>query len=117
MRSYLLQFFYFQSPFSSLNPGTETWTAGFDYPSWGKFLIVVVILVSILPTLIFILLKWPKNWLQGFKRTFASGIANYLPDPSSADASRRKSAEQMEQEILAKKAGIDAPSNGKPKLS
>ena len=80
-------------------------------------MIVAVILVSILPTLLFLVIKWPKNWLQGFKRTFASGIANYLPDPTWVDPSRRKSPEQMEQEILAKKAGMDTPSAVKSKQS
>ena len=107
----------FQAPFSPLHPGSDSWLDAFEYPSWGKFLIVVVILVSIVPTIAFIFINWPKNWLQGFKHTFASGWANYLPDPAWLDKSRRKSPEQMEQEIQAKRKGIDAPGNGKSKLS
>eukprot|EP00795_Rhopilema_esculentum_P000985 gene985-10758_t len=105
-----------EAPFSPLHPGSETWLASFEYPSWGKLLIVVVILASILPTLIFIVIKWPKNSLQAFKRTFASGIANYLPDPSWKDPSRRKSPAQMELEILAKKKGLAASGDGKSKV-
>ena len=63
------------------------------------------------------IIKWPKDWLQGFKRTFASGIADYLPDPTWVDPSRRKSPHEMEQEIRAKKEGVDFPINGKTKLS
>ena len=60
--------------------------------------------------------NWPKDWLQGFKRTFASGVTDYLPDPTWADPSRRKTPVQMEQEIRAKKEGVDFPINGKTKL-
>nr|QBP15011.1 solute carrier family 6 [Cyanea capillata] len=92
-----------QAPFSPLHPGSTTWNAAFEYPGWGKFLIVLVILVSTLPLLIWLVINWPKNWMEGFRKTFASGWANYHPDPSWVDPSRRKSPMQMEEEIQAKK--------------
>jgi len=106
-----------QAPFSPLHPGSKTWSAGFEYPSWGKFVIVLIILISVLPSVLSVIFRWPKDWLQGFKRTFASGIADYLPDPTWVDPSRRKSPGQMEEEIRAQRSGIDVPMNGKAKLS
>eukprot|EP00794_Sanderia_malayensis_P007056 gene7056-7848_t len=105
-----------QAPFSPLHPGSKTWTASFQYPGWGKFLIALVILASILPTLFFIVYYWPKNWLQGFRKRFASGYVNYLPDPSHVDRSRRKSPQQVENEIKAKKQQLYAESE-KAKLA
>lgn len=103
-----------QAPFSPLHPGSETWTASFEYPGWGKFLIVLVILVSTVPTVFFIVYNWPKNWVQGFRKTFASGIANYHPDPSWIDPSRRKTPSEMEEEIKTKRMN-DAANLGNPK--
>ena len=71
----------FQDPFSSKYPGDEKWVVGMEYPGWGQFLVAVVILFSTLPIFIFMVLKWPKNWKASFRKTFFTGINNYLPDP------------------------------------
>jgi len=43
--------------------------------------------------------NWPKDWRQGFRRVFLSGIANYVPDPSWYDKSRRIPPAEMEKII------------------
>ncbi|XP_031549325.1 sodium- and chloride-dependent GABA transporter 2-like isoform X2 [Actinia tenebrosa] len=69
-----------QKPFGD-NPGTETWTVKAEYPGWAVFLVVLIVLVSTVPVLIWLIKDWPKNSARSFHRTFCSGLNNYAPDP------------------------------------
>ena len=64
------------------------------------FVLVMIVLVSTLPILIWMIKDWPKNWRQGFHKTFCTGVNNYLPDPKKeeipGDAKRGSSNHGME---------------------
>ena len=54
------------------------------------------------PIIIFLVKDFVQNsdkWKKGFAKTFGNRI-EYLPDPSSADPSRRKTNLEMEAAIL-----------------
>lgn len=68
-----------QDPFA--DKGSETWTQATEYPGWAVFIIVVIVLASTLPILIWLIKDWPKNWRASFHKTFFTGLNNYLPDP------------------------------------
>ena len=76
----LWPFFLLQKPFGD-SAGSATWTEKVAYPGWGIFLVVVIVLVSTLPILIWLIKDWPRNWAQSFHKTFCTGLNNYLPDP------------------------------------
>ena len=71
--------FALQKPFAG--KGSKTWTQKAEYPGWAVFVVVMMVLVSTLPILIWLIKDWPKNWRASFHRTFISGLNNYLPDP------------------------------------
>ncbi|XP_065058628.1 sodium-dependent neutral amino acid transporter B(0)AT1-like [Rhopilema esculentum] len=67
----------------SRHPGSDDWVAKFPYPIWAQCLAVVLVCASCLPIPYYAIKYWPSNFKQGFKARFCSGIANYMPDPSS----------------------------------
>ncbi|XP_032223156.1 sodium- and chloride-dependent GABA transporter 1 isoform X2 [Nematostella vectensis] len=69
-----------EKPFG-VSAGSDNWLEPTEYPGWGVFLIVVIVLVSTLPVLIWLIKDWPKNWRQGFHKMLCTGYKNYLPDP------------------------------------
>ena len=102
IRRFLHEFnldFSFQKPFSSLFPGEKNSTTRVTYPGWAEALAVILVLASVFPLPIYLVKNWPKDWRQGFRNTFLSGIANYVPDPSWYDKSRRIPPEEMEKII------------------
>ncbi|XP_078369233.1 sodium- and chloride-dependent GABA transporter 1-like isoform X1 [Oculina patagonica] len=68
-----------QKPYSG--KGSKTWTESTPYPGWAIFVVVMIVLVSTLPILIWLIKDWPKNWRTSFHKTFCTGANNYLPDP------------------------------------
>ncbi|XP_065059236.1 sodium- and chloride-dependent GABA transporter 1-like isoform X2 [Rhopilema esculentum] len=97
--TYLVYVGCLQKPFSLLFPGADNSTTRLTYPAWGEVLAVVLVLVSVFPLPIYLVKNWPKNWRQGFRNVFLSGKANYYPDPSWCDKSRRIPPEVMEKII------------------
>lgn len=87
-----------QDPYSGA--GSDKWTVREKYPDWAVFVLVMIVLVSTLPILIWMIKDWPKNWRQGFHKTFCTGVNNYLPDPKKeeipGDAKRGPSNYGME---------------------
>ena len=71
--------FALQKPFAG--KGSKTWTEKAEYPGWAVFIVVVTVLASTLPILIWLIKEWPKNWRSAFRKTFCTGLNNYLPDP------------------------------------
>ena len=74
-----------QKPF--VGKGSETWTQKTEYPGWAVFIVVMIVLVSTLPILIWLIKDWPKNWRASFHKTFCTGLNNYLPDPKKDETS------------------------------
>ena len=68
-----------QKPFTG--KGSKTWTEKAEYPGWAVFIVVMIVLASTLPILIWLIKDWPKNWRSAFHKTFCTGLNNYLPDP------------------------------------
>ena len=68
-----------QKPYSG--GGSDKWTERTPYPGWAVFVILMIVLASTLPILIWLIKDWPKNWRASFHKTFCSGANNYLPDP------------------------------------
>ena len=68
------------------------------YPGWGIFIGVLFTLVTILPIVVTVLhnlATHPGDWARGFAMRF-SNLADYLPDPSLLDSSRRKTMKEVE---------------------
>lgn len=70
---------FYQKPYSG--GGSDTWTESTPYPGWAIFVVVMIVLASTLPILIWLIKDWPKNWRASFHKTFCSGVNSYLPDP------------------------------------
>lgn len=79
----LKNFFSHQKPYSGA--GSDKWTESTPYPGWAVFVIVMIVLASTLPILIWIIKDWPKNWRTSFHKMFCTGLNNYLPDPKKED--------------------------------
>lgn len=80
-------------------PGSANGTTKVVYSTWAQLLAVGLVLASVFPLPIYFVKNWPKDWRQGFRRVFLSGIANYVPDPSWYDKSRRIAPVDMEKLI------------------
>ena len=68
------------------------------YPGWAVFFGVLFTLVTMLPiivTVVYNLATHPGDWGRGFRTRFGT-LADYLPDPSLLDSSRRKTMEEVE---------------------
>lgn len=63
-----------------------------DYPGWAVFIVVLIVLASTLPILIWLIKDWPKNWRTSFHKTFCTGVNNYLPDPKKEDTPLKAAA-------------------------
>lgn len=63
-----------------------------DYPGWAVFIVVLIVLASTLPILIWLIKDWPKNWRTSFHKTFCTGVNNYLPDPKKEDTPQKAAA-------------------------
>ncbi|KAM7440582.1 hypothetical protein ABFA07_010268 [Porites harrisoni] len=79
-----------QDPYSG--NGSDTWTMKTDYPGWAVFIVVLIVLASTLPILIWLIKDWPKNWRTSFHKTFCTGVNNYLPDPKKEDTPLKAAA-------------------------
>lgn len=74
------------------------------YSTWAQIFITVIILSAVSPTFIYLLkdlVQNPTKWKEGFRKKFCT-LAEYHPDPSIVDPSRRKSPEEIEIDIRKK---------------
>jgi len=88
-----------QSPLYHSRAGTDGWVTNVPYPAWGTFLVVLVSVLPFVPLIGYMaydLFKRPKAWARGFKKRLFTSWIEYLPDPSWADKSRRKTILEME---------------------
>jgi len=88
--------------FSPLSPGVTGSIVDSTYPGWAQFIIFCFIALPMVPIIVYLvmnLVKNPQKWINGFKTKFTT-LANYHPDPSRVDPSRRKSPEETEIAIL-----------------
>ena len=70
-----------QDPFSTKYLGSKAWLSPLEYPGWAKFLVALVIMISTIPILIFMIVRWPKDWRAKFHAKLFTSIENYYPDP------------------------------------
>lgn len=90
---------YFQDPYSTKFPGSDSWTTKLGYPSWAQAFIAVMVLLPIAPIFVTIIYYWPSNWRSAFYSMFCSGMANYLPDPSRGGQQLKQEYTPRENEI------------------
>ena len=91
-----------QAPFSELVEGAKKSTADMLYPGWAQFFLVVFVLVSMVPIFVFLVrdsVKYPEDWVEGFRKKLTNRV-EYYPDPSYADSSRRRTDAEMEAAII-----------------
>ena len=70
-----------QDPFSTKYPGSKAWLSPLEYPGWAKFLVALIIMISTIPILMFMIVRWPKDWRAKFHAKLFTSIENYYPDP------------------------------------
>lgn len=87
-------------PHSPKYDGSKSSLIKVNYPTWAQALIAIIISAAFLPTLLYLVkdfLSRPDEYAKGFKKRFFSSWVEYLPDPSWADQSRRKTKAEMEE--------------------
>ncbi|XP_057312822.1 sodium-dependent neutral amino acid transporter B(0)AT1-like [Hydractinia symbiolongicarpus] len=90
--------------FSPFGSGVEGSIKKVSHSTWAQIFITVIILSAVSPIFIYLikdLVQNPTKWREGFRKKFCT-LAEYHPDPSIVDRSRRKSPEEIEIDIRKK---------------